>query len=89
MKQFYFFIGFIWPLASIGSLFIGPFVGLDRSKLKRELINFWNPHSESKVVMFARRLTLIFSWVGFLFPVVFQLFGFAVGLGFFALFALT
>ena len=88
MKQFFFFIGVVWPLVAIGSLFIGPFVGIDRSRLKREVIGFWNIKVESKSAIFARRVALAFSWAGFLFPVIYPLYGFVVGLGFF-LFALA
>lgn len=88
MKQLFFFIGFIWPLASLGSLLIGPFVGLDRSQLKRDLIDFWNAKEKSQWSTFASRAALVFSLAGFLFPVVFPIFGVIVGLVFFVLFAL-
>ena len=73
MKQFFFIIAFIWFLTSIGSLVIGPFVGIDRKRLKIELIDYWKRQSPSATALFARRVALAFSWVGFLFPVIFPI----------------
>ena len=89
MKQLFFLIGLIWPLAALGSLLLGPFVGIDRSKLKRELVDFWNVKNLPTLAKFARRIALVVSWGGFLFPVVFPLYGLIVGALFFTLFAIV
>jgi len=89
MKQFFFFIGFIWPLVSIGSLLLAPLVGIDRTKLKRELADLWNAKKSSTLAIVVRRTALVFSWAGFLLPVIFPLRGLVVGAIFFTLFALA
>jgi hypothetical protein len=85
VKELIFVLAFIWFLTSVGSLFLGPFIGLDRAKLKRELVDYWRATSSSTSTKLIRRLALIFSWAGFLFPVIFPMLGIATAM-FFALF---
>ena len=73
MKVFFFIFAFIWSLTSIGSIFLGPFVGLDRNKLKNDLKQYWRLESVSNYSKFIRRVALVFSWAGFLFPAIFPL----------------
>ena len=79
MKFILFFMGFIWPLAAIASIVIGSSLGLDRARLKRELVDFWNIESQTTLTLFIRRAALVLSWFGFLFPLIFPLSGFAAG----------
>jgi len=85
MEKLFFVIAFIWMLTSAGSLLLGPFIGLNRKTLKNELFSYWRKKEKSNIVKSIRRFTLIFSWAGFLFPVVFPIPGFAISI-LFALF---
>lgn len=76
-------------MTAVGSFVLGPFFGIDRVRLKRELVDFWNIESQFTSLLLIRRVSLTLSWIGFLFPVVFPLPGFIAGLLFFTLFSLT
>lgn len=82
MKELFFYFGFIWPIASVASLLLGPLYGLDRTRLKNELVVYWNVQTKSGLEKLARRLALIFSWLGFLFPLIYPLRGFVVAIFF-------
>ena len=73
MKELFFTLAFIWVLSAVGSLFIGPFVGVDRQRLRRDLVEYWNVKSLSPLMQLARRGVLVFVWAGFLLPVVYPL----------------
>lgn len=80
MKELFFILAFIWILTSVGSLVLGSFIGLNRVKLRRQLVDYWSATSPSGLTQFARQAALIFSWAGFLFPVIFPLPGFIAAL---------
>lgn len=80
MSFFIFFTGFSWFLAAIGSLVIGPFVGLDREKMKQESIEFWNKYRFTKPKEFIPLVFFCVSYVFFIFPILYKFAGAILGL---------
>jgi len=72
MKFLLFYVGFIWAIAAILSLGGGRLVGLDtsleREKLRKEWASFtWRTAP--------RKLLLVFAFLGFLFPLIYPIWG--------------
>lgn len=80
MSELFFILFFIWFGASIFSVALGPFVGLNRGKLRRDLIDYWNIKLPSVTSMVCRRVLIVVCWIGFLFPVIFPIPGFFASL---------
>jgi hypothetical protein len=79
MHAFLFSFGFIWTLASVGSILLGPFVGLNRRKIKEELEDF---RRNTPKTYWKRIPILIVFWIaliGLIIPMMHPIIGFVIG----------
>ncbi|MDR6539338.1 hypothetical protein [Variovorax soli] len=83
MRAVFFSFGFIWTLASVGSVVLGPFVGLNRLKIKEELKDFYHQTSTVYWKKIPTLFLFFISLIGLIFPIAHPLIGFVVGAVFF------
>lgn len=79
MSEFFFILAFIWIIASIGSVILGPFVGFDRRRIKIDIADFYRKIPKSVVKRLPLMVLLVFSYVGFFIPTLYPVFGFVFG----------
>jgi hypothetical protein len=81
LKAVFFIIGFIWVIGAPCSIIIGPFVGVDREKIKQESRDFWGDSINSKKDLL-KRLIISFVFVFLFFPMVYPIRCFPIGVFF-------
>ncbi|WP_146749426.1 hypothetical protein [Paracidovorax anthurii] len=72
-----FYIGFVWALVAIGSVFLVSLYGVDRDDLKKRIKAFWNQSGRVGEVV-VRRLLIVMAMIGFVFPVLYPVWGFVI-----------
>lgn len=79
MSEFFFTLAFIWIIASVGSVILGPFVGFDRRRIKIDIADFYRKIPKSAAKRLPLIVLLAFSYVGFLIPTLYPVLGFIFG----------
>ena len=83
MNAFFFVMGFVWILTSVGTVVLGPCYGFDREKAKKEIMEFYQKMPNSLFKRIPILLLLFVALLGFFLPAIYPILGVFVACLFF------